>query len=135
PSYTLSLHDALPICLGLASVHNSLGILYQKAGRKDEAAAAYRQALQLLEELARDHPADHEITHALGGAWVNLGNVLRAAGKSEEALDLFGRAAQTLDALLRKRPPDERQVAQFLWNAYYGQFLALMDLDRRREAG
>jgi len=62
-----------------------LGEAYDTAGRNDEAAQAYQQAINL---------ATTSKTESLPGYYNNLGNVLARAGKIEEAKAAYGKSAE-----------------------------------------
>ena len=66
-----------------ATLHNRLGMCYQRAGDANAARAAYRRAL----ELRKDYAA----------AWNNLGTLDHARGRYKAAVAAYGRAIK-LDA-------------------------------------
>ncbi len=70
---------ALDIDPGLASAHNTRGLLAAQAGRPEEALAGYRRA--------------HDLDADFLDATVNLGEALRQAGRHQEALALLEPAA------------------------------------------
>jgi len=63
-----------------ALAHKSLGVLYHEQGRRKDAAAEYRKAIQI-------DPEDSE-------GYNNLGNVLKEEGRPEEAEEQFRKAIE-----------------------------------------
>jgi Tfp pilus assembly protein PilF len=88
-----------------AEARYNLGIALKGQGKLDEAAACYRQALELKPDFAEAHN--------------NLGNVLREQGKLDEALACYRRAVE--------RKPDYAE-------AHYNLGVALTDQGRPDEA-
>lgn len=65
-------------CLRVAEIQQLLG-------RGKEAAAAYRQAFELLEGLIRSPPPESELPRVLGKAYINFGLLLYTQGQLPEA--------------------------------------------------
>ena len=93
------INRAIELASGVANYHNSLGIVYQKQGRYDDAIPCYEKALRLDPLLLTAHQA--------------LGSIHITQGRSDEAVTVYRRAVQlhprwaeghlTLGDLLRKR--------------------------------
>src|SRR5512143_3508938 len=73
-----------------ASLHNRLGICYQRKGDVKAARAAYKKAIDLRNEYAE--------------AWNNLGTIDHARGKYKQAISAYGKAIQmnARDAVFHK---------------------------------
>jgi tetratricopeptide (TPR) repeat protein len=94
----------------LAIFHNNLGNALSGLDRPAEAEEAYRAALGIWRELARERPDDPEFPHRLGGVLNNLGLRQGEAGKWAEARTLLEEAVGYQQAAIRVRAdPDFRQ--------------------------
>jgi tetratricopeptide (TPR) repeat protein len=118
---------------GRARTNARLGYLLSVLGRRDEAEAAFRHALELNEALARAFPAVPKYRTDVAGSCVNLGILVRVQGRPGEALDWSARAVTFLEANLRLQPQDAISRL-FLRNAQGVRADALGDLGRFAEA-
>jgi serine/threonine protein kinase/tetratricopeptide (TPR) repeat protein len=118
---------------GLASLLTSLGIIYKETGRFAEAKAAYEEARVRFEKLVRQRPDFLDYAGRLGVLDRYLGDLMLTRGRSQEAVGWYGKAIERLEAMLRKehRHPHLRQS---LGHAYWDRSLALLALDRPKEA-
>ncbi|MCB9713464.1 MAG: tetratricopeptide repeat protein [Myxococcales bacterium] len=84
----------------LAATLDSLGKVYAKQGKLDDAISAYRRTLEIREmKFGKEHPAVASILDALGTA-------LQDAGEPDTALDCHRRALAIYESQSR-RPPRE----------------------------
>jgi tetratricopeptide (TPR) repeat protein len=97
-----------------AKAAHRVGTIEYRLGRKAEAAAAFRQALQIREQLAADFPGVPSYRQDLAKSHNNLGNLLAGLGKRPEA------EQQYLLALALQ----EKLAADFPAVPAYGQELA-----------
>ncbi|MDX6750010.1 tetratricopeptide repeat protein [Geminicoccaceae bacterium 1502E] len=102
----------------LAAELNNLGEAYRRAGRAEEAEAAFRRAVAIDQQAQPESPA-------LATSLNNLALVLRGRGRLEEAETLYRRSLELLERQLGPHHPD---VARGLSN------LAALYM-RRGEAG
>src|SRR5207253_835785 len=88
----------------------NLGLLLQELGRRADAEAAYRRAIELQEALARAFPAVPAYRGDLAHSQSNLGNVLNEADRRTDAEAAYRRAIELQDALAREFPnvPEHR---------------------------
>jgi tetratricopeptide (TPR) repeat protein len=111
----------------LARTFLDRGILYSGLDRADASSLAeadFREAIRLLEPLARDGRVSgprQELSRALN----NLGNLMLAPGQPlQEAEQLYTRAVQTHEALVSGEPTNREyrmELAQFYNNLSYAQ--------------
>ena len=106
---------------GLFSLKNEMMGLYRKLGRKDEALASAREALELMEKL------EYGDTAAGGTCCINSATVYKAFGMAAEALQLFERAEKIYHEVLDKDDPQ-------MGGLYNNMGLAMVDLGRYDEA-
>jgi tetratricopeptide (TPR) repeat protein len=97
----ISLRSDLALCL------NNLGAIFGHQRRPDEAAAAYRRAIEVQEQLVRQAPAVVELRSDLAVTWNNLGQSLSAVGDSEAAA-AYETARRRLAELVADVPSDLR---------------------------
>ena len=104
----------------LARTHSNRGILRDATKQSAAAEADFREAIRLLEPLAKQHRASAQ---DLARAYNNLANVVaKEDTRVPEAGDLYERAVRILERLLTEHP-DNRQyrleLAQFMNNSAY----------------
>src|SRR5262245_47172254 len=75
-----------------------------KAGKTDEAVAAYRKALRVQEKLAADFPAVPGYRFDLAGCHLGLAGVLRQTGRLKEAEAGTRQAVALLERLVTDFP-------------------------------
>ncbi|MFO0841026.1 MAG: tetratricopeptide repeat protein [Gemmataceae bacterium] len=115
----------------LATTHNNLAGVLQGQGRKADALAEYRSALDVREKMAASFPATPTDKVHLGGNYCNIGVALE--DKPEEALPWYDRAVETLRPVL-DRDPRNSLAATFLRNSYLNRAAARAQLSRYKEA-
>jgi tetratricopeptide (TPR) repeat protein len=81
-----------------------LAVLYERAGRKSDALRACRQALELQEQLAAQHPESVVHTDVLAALHYNVGQLQRKMGRPKSALSCLRRAANLWRILVAVRP-------------------------------
>ena len=103
------------------TVRNELMGLYRKTGRREEALATVREALDIITTLA--------ISHQVGAAttYLNAATVYKAFGMASDALPLFESARAVYERNLANGDPR-------LAGLYNNMALALVDLARYGEA-
>ena len=106
----------------LATILNSLALLYSKQGKYTEAEPLYQRALAIYENaLGPEHPA---VALSLN----NLAALYQTRGKYAQAEPLYRRA---LSILTKSLGPDHPSVATMLGN--YADLLRKMDRDSEAE--
>ncbi|MBS2025536.1 MAG: hypothetical protein JST92_24320 [Deltaproteobacteria bacterium] len=88
----------------LAEVLRKQAMTLRGQGKLDEALAASRRSIELLEASLKELPDRAELQVALSLALLNAGDLLRAQHKDEEALPLYLRSLELREALARAVP-------------------------------
>ncbi len=88
----------------LAETQHNLAFLYFTTGRKLEAEAAYRDALQMFETLAKNHQSVTDYHRALAECLAHMANMAHSAQRPEEAIELIRRAISTSRLLAARFP-------------------------------
>jgi tetratricopeptide (TPR) repeat protein len=95
----------------LAEAYGHAAQLTWELGRPDQALAAHRRALALVERMAAATPGDPEKRLALARSLTRVGFTLRTMGQTAEARQSYGRARAILEPLARDHaglaPPRE----------------------------
>jgi serine/threonine-protein kinase len=121
---------------GMARAHQSLGELYEQAGRPADAAASYQKSLLVQEALVKAHPQVAEYTIDLGGVYCNKAHA--ASGqKPQQALQWYGRAEAILTGVMKQeiKPAQFRTKAvENLRTTLAGRALLLLAVQRPADA-
>jgi tetratricopeptide (TPR) repeat protein len=108
----------------LAQAYNNLGILCRATGQTAAAAEAYRQAVNVMEELAAEYGANPAFRESVAKTWHNLGLSL-GTSQPEEAHDALTRARGTFQELADGHPNEPKyQVDLAAGDAALGNLLA-----------
>jgi tetratricopeptide (TPR) repeat protein len=95
--------------VGLSSALSNLGTLLREAGQPKDAEAAFRQALEVREGLAKEFPLDPEQHHQLGGILNNFALLwMKQARHLPEARAMLERAVRCQQTALQVRPAHPR---------------------------
>jgi tetratricopeptide (TPR) repeat protein/tRNA A-37 threonylcarbamoyl transferase component Bud32 len=84
-------------------------------GRQDEALAAHRRALAMVERMAAATPLDPETQFALSRCHTRIGFTLRTMGRTAEALKSYGQARAIQEPLARDHPGVARYREVLSW--------------------
>jgi tetratricopeptide (TPR) repeat protein len=84
-------------------------------GRQDEALAAHRRGLALVERMAAANPEDTETRFAMARCHTRIGFTLRTMGRTAEALRSYGQARTIQEALARDHPGVARYREVLSW--------------------
>src|SRR5207302_1328647 len=76
----------------------------RESGRRADAQAASRRAIELREALVRDFPAVEAYAVDLATSYVNFGNLILDGGDPQAALDWYGNAVERLRPVLEREP-------------------------------
>ena len=95
----------------LATAYERVSALTEQIGSQTASIEAARRALQMRENLAREHP-DAEIQSSLANAQSRLGSLLSEAGQTEAALRAMAQARSTEENLARDQPGVSRYQAE-----------------------
>ena len=98
----------------LSEAYASAAYLTWELGRQEEALAAYRRSLALIEQSAAAAPSDPAVRSSLGRAHFRLGFAMRTMGRPAAALSSFEDALAIQDLLVRDDPN----------NAFYQEHLS-----------
>jgi serine/threonine-protein kinase len=99
----------------LADAYGRVGRIASELGLPDEALAAHRRALALLERAAAAGPAAPGTRALLGRAHAQVGFTLRTMGRPAEAFRSYDRARELQEPLARDRPADARSQEALSW--------------------
>jgi tetratricopeptide (TPR) repeat protein/tRNA A-37 threonylcarbamoyl transferase component Bud32 len=88
----------------LVDAYARAGRLTWELGRQDEALAAYRRALAMVEQMSRATPDNPERRFALAQCHTRIGFTLRTMGRPADARQAYGRAREILGPLTRDHP-------------------------------
>ena len=98
-------NDARPESLRqLAHAANEHGMLIDEIGDREEAVPVLRQALDIFERLARDHPAVADYQTDLAASHNSVGDSLGALGRFDGARAAYARAVEIDERLARDHP-------------------------------
>jgi serine/threonine protein kinase len=95
----------------LADAHDDVAYISSEFGSRAEAAASYRQALALYEDLLRASPQDLTLRSRVASTCYNLGLMLGIVNQPKEALAFQRRAKGYYEAVLRDHPDHPRALA------------------------
>lgn len=104
----------------LASVHNGMGVVFQRTDRRDAAKRSYEKTVEINERLHSDHPRVADYSASLGLGYKNMGDITRDPRNPGIAFGWYGRAVEQLTSLLRDRPGDS-QTRQYLAMTHAGR--------------
>ena len=107
-------------------LHSKVGDILMRAGKLDEALAAYRADFAIAERLAAAEPGDLQWQSDLSVSYDRLGDVLAAQGKREDALQAY-RASLAIRTRLTASRSQQCAVAV--------RSVGVAQQDRRRAAG
>jgi serine/threonine protein kinase/tetratricopeptide (TPR) repeat protein len=107
--------------------------IQHKLGLTDEAAASYREAIRLCEELAADYPDVPLYRRELGALQDGFGVLRRVLGRHEEA-EAWHRQALVIEEKLVRESPTDPQYQFNLAHAYNNLAIVLKDRGRQPEA-
>jgi tetratricopeptide (TPR) repeat protein len=117
----------------IAAAAFRVGRIEDRLGRPEEAAAAFRQSLQMYEALAAADPAAPGYRASIAGCHNSLGNELSNLGRKAEAEAHYREALALAERLAaeRKGEIEHRRTAA---NAHYSLGILLNESGRRVEA-
>jgi tetratricopeptide (TPR) repeat protein len=118
---------------GRAQGYARVGLLHQRLGEYQDAETAYREAVALCDQLAKDFPDQLDFPSDLAASYTNLGNLLRDTGRPKEAEAAYRDALKLHQQLVAAAPerPDFRQVRA---KCQLNLGILLSDLSRPEEA-
>ena len=90
--------------VALGRTLDALADLLRVTGRPDDAEAAFRRAIPLLERAAADQPGEVPPRQELGAALDGLGILLKARGRADEARAAVARAVGVFEPLVADAP-------------------------------
>ncbi len=99
----------------LSEANASAALLTWELGRHEEALAAYRRSLALVEQIATGAPADPNVRASLGKAHFRIGFSLRTMGRPAAALSSFEHALAIQHPLARDNPKIARYQEHMSW--------------------
>jgi len=84
----LALQEAVRLDPDLAEAHFRLGLGYESLGKRDEAEAEYKKAVETYKKYFEENDNDAEAHYALGQTYANLGQYSEAIREYREATKL-----------------------------------------------
>jgi serine/threonine-protein kinase len=99
----------------LSEAYNRVASISWELGMRDEALAAHRRALLLMEQLAAAAPSDAKIREALARCHTRIGFTLRTTERQAEALEPYERAREIQEQLARDYPTDPHYPEILSW--------------------
>jgi tetratricopeptide (TPR) repeat protein len=118
---------------GRAQGYSRVGLLNQRLGEYQDAETAYREALALDNDLAKDFPDQLDFRSDLAASYANLGNLLRDTGRPKDAEAAY-RDALKLHQQLVAAAPDRPDLRQVRAKCQLNLGILLSDLGRPEEA-
>jgi eukaryotic-like serine/threonine-protein kinase len=116
-----------------AQAFHRVGMIQYKLSRFEEAEAAYRREMAILERLVSDLPFEKQYRVGLAVGLQELGGVLRETGRRAEAEQPFRRAIALQERLVAESP-SEPECLNDLARSQSGLALVLWDTKRWDEA-
>jgi eukaryotic-like serine/threonine-protein kinase len=92
----------------LATAHDGLGALALAAGDLSNANAHFQKALDIRQQLAREHPSGFDTSIELAGSFAHMAAVAKGTGGLRDALAWHDRALGVLETVLQR---EKRLVA------------------------
>ena len=84
----LALQEAVRLDSDLAEAHFRLGLGYESLGKREEAEAQYKKAVEAYKKYFEEHEDDSEAHYALGQTYANLGQYSEGIRQYREATKL-----------------------------------------------
>jgi tetratricopeptide (TPR) repeat protein len=84
--------------------HRSMGTLQSTFGDTQKAEQLMRRSVQMLDQLASEHPTVTKYRHQLAWSCHCLGRNLNATSRADEAMSYFEKSAKLYEALLKEEP-------------------------------
>ena len=84
----LAFQEAVRLDPGLAEAHFRLGLGYESLGKREEAQAEYKKAVEAYKKYFEENREDAEAHYALGQTYANLGQYSEAIREYREATKL-----------------------------------------------
>jgi tetratricopeptide (TPR) repeat protein len=85
----------------LAKTLVTLGLLYRRTNRIDQAEKTYQRAIELQERLTREQPEQPEHQDQLANTYNSLGALYRLTDRPEEAYQVWSRALALREQLVK----------------------------------
>jgi serine/threonine-protein kinase len=117
----------------LATTHNSLGVLLQDQGKREEALKEFRQARDLQSKLVKARPEVPEYQQDLASTHNNRGLLLAELGQREQALTEY-QQARDIRSQLVKDHPEVLEYQGDLARTHNNLGVLLRDLGKREQA-
>jgi tetratricopeptide (TPR) repeat protein/tRNA A-37 threonylcarbamoyl transferase component Bud32 len=99
----------------LSDAYARVGVVTWELGLTEEALAAYRRSLALVEQMAAAAPADRGVQSSLARAHAQIGFSFRTMGRPVEALQSYEQARQIQEPLARDDPANARYQEVLSW--------------------
>src|SRR5262249_18914611 len=100
----------------LAEAYARVGSVTWELGLTDEALAAHRRSLALVEQMAESASHDVEAQASLARSYARIGFVFRTMGRPDDALLSYERARAIQETLARQNPENARFSELFSWS-------------------
>jgi eukaryotic-like serine/threonine-protein kinase len=108
--------DASPVARSqLAEAYARVGAVTWELGLTEEALAAYRRSLALVEQTAEAAPADPDVRSSVARAHAQIGFCFRTTGRPAEALQSYEQARKIQEPLARDDPANSRYQEVLSW--------------------
>jgi eukaryotic-like serine/threonine-protein kinase len=118
---------------GRAQGYSRVGLLHHRLGEYQDAETAYREALALANQLAKDFPDQPDFRRDLAASYAGLGNLLRDTGRPKEAEGAY-RDALNLHQQLAATAPDRPDFRQVRAKCQLNLGILLSDMGRPEKA-
>src|SRR5207248_3057318 len=112
-----------------ALAHKKVADILRLLGRHEGAAAAYREAIDLLGRLAADRPDEPEYRDQLADGHNWHGELLRTTSRPHDAMRAFARAGELLEGLTREFPGEVR-YRKDLARCYYNRGIVFKEINQ-----
>jgi eukaryotic-like serine/threonine-protein kinase len=99
----------------LSDAYARVAFVTWELGLPEEALAAHRRSLSLVEQMAAAAPADPALRTSLGRALTRMGFTLRTMGRPAEALQSYEQARGIQEALVRDDPANAHYQEVLSW--------------------
>jgi tetratricopeptide (TPR) repeat protein/tRNA A-37 threonylcarbamoyl transferase component Bud32 len=99
----------------LSGAYTRVGRVSWDLGLREEALAAYRRSLALVEQMAAAAPADPDVRTSLGRSHAQIGFAFRTMGRPNEALQSYEQARAIQEPLARDHPANAHHQEVLSW--------------------